>query len=119
MPHRTKMTPENLEECRRVRELILAEKARSKITYKDVGKMIDKSEKTVAAIVTGRLKVSLEVGQSLSKVFGVPLAEILPWTALLGANSEASHLLADLQDLTPENLLVAKRLIRNLADSQE
>lgn len=119
MPHTESMTKENREECARVNELFLAEKSRTKMTHKVLGKLIGKSDKTVSAIVNGRMRITIDVGRKLAKVFGVPLAEILPWTASLTGDSEMSDVIDDLQDLDPGNREIARRLIRNLLDSQE
>ena len=119
MPHTTVLTKDNLEECRRVKELYESDKGRLKLTHAQLGKMIGRSPKTVSAIINGKMKVTLEVGRRLSKVFGVPLSDILPWTAALNGDSRISDIVEDISELDEENLSHARRMIRNLLDSQE
>lgn len=119
MPHTTKMTDEDRDACTRVRKLFMAEKSRSKTTYDDVGRMIGKSGKTVSAIVNADMRVTVPVARKLAKVFDVPVSDILPWVAELQSDAQVSDFIADVKDLTPENQEVARRLVRNLLDSQE
>lgn len=119
MPHTTNLSEEDKDACRRVRNLFEAEKSRSKLKHDDVGKMIGRSGKTISAIVNGDMRVTVPVARKLAKVFKVPVTEILPWVAELQSDTEVTEFIADVKDLTPENLEVAHRLVRNLLDSQE
>lgn len=119
MPHSENMTSENLEECARVKALFDQQKRLIGMTHKTLGKMVGKSDKTISAIVNGRMRVTIDMGRKFAKVFGVPLSEILPWTAVLSGDSEMSDVIDDLQDLNAENREIARRMIRNLLDSQE
>ncbi len=123
MPNKeTKMSPEAIKECENVKKLFLQEKARSGMTHAILGKMIGKSPKLISAIVNNRTKVTIDVGRRLAKVFNVPLTEILPWTEEIGLDQgsvEHWAIIEDLQALSPENRVVAIRMIRNLLESQE
>ncbi|WP_299076731.1 helix-turn-helix transcriptional regulator [uncultured Paraglaciecola sp.] len=119
MPHTVKMSPENIAEYRNVRELFENEKRRSGMTHATLGKMIGKSPKTVSAIVNARMRVTIDMGRKLARVFGVPLVQILPWTANLTADGDYADIIDDLQDLDEENQKIVRRMIRNLLDSQD
>lgn len=121
MQKNTKLTPENIAECKVVRSLLFKEKDRSGMTHATLAKMIGKSPKLISAIVNCRTRVTIDVARSLAKVFGVPLSEILPWTETLGPDKDTaafSTVIEDLRDLTPENREIAIRMIKNLIDSQ-
>jgi len=119
MPHTTNITDENLQECAAVKKLFEIEKARTGLTQVQLGEMIGKTDKSVSAIVNGKMRVTLDLGRKLAKVFGVPLAEILPWTSTLATDGKIADVIDDLQDLSDENLMVARRMVRNLLDTQE
>jgi len=113
------MSETDLETCRIVKRLFDEERNRSGLTQLMLSKMIGKSPQTVSAILNKKMPVTLKVAQSLSKVFDVPVTEILPSLAGIVDDPENFDIIADAQNLTAENRAVLRRMIRNLLDSQE
>ena len=119
MPHSTALTKENLAECANVKRLLSVEKHRIGMTHRTLGKMIGKSDKTISAIVNGRMRVTVPVARKLAKVFGVPLADILPWTAdLADSTGEMAEFIEHYRDLDLTNRKLLERMMLNLLESQ-
>ena len=112
------MTPENIEECKRAREIFMREKERSGLTYKVLGKMIGTSEQAVSAVMNAHMKISISMGIKLANAFGVDVEEILPWTAEIAKTGGDSDLTIQFEQLNDENREIALRLVRNLLASQ-
>lgn len=119
VPHTENMSEQNKIECANVKRLFERERERSGMTQATLARMVKKSPKTISAVVNGRMRVTVELGNAFAKVFGVPLVSILPWTATINTDNNFADVIADLEQLTEENRKVALRMIRNLLDSQE
>ena len=119
MPHTKKLTKEDLETCQAVARLLSEHKARYGLSQIALGKMIKRSPKTISAIVNGRMSVTLDVGMALAKAFDVPVTEIMPKLSAINSSSGHSEIIDDIEDLSPENREMARRMVRRLLDSQE
>lgn len=87
MPHSTKLSNEDKAACRELAKLLRQRKDLDGMTHKDLGKLIGMSDKSVSAMVNGRMRISINTGRRLSRIFNVPLTQILPWTAEIAEES--------------------------------
>jgi DNA-binding XRE family transcriptional regulator len=119
VPHTHIMTPDNLIECANVRKLFHEHRCKAGMTQAVLAKMVGRSPKTISAIVNARMRVTIDMGRKLAQIFGVPLVEILPWTASLTVDGDYADIIDDLQDLSDENQRFVRRMVRSLLESQE
>ena len=119
MPHSTKLTEENLRDCERATAIIEQYRKEHKLSYNEIGRLIGRTGKTINAIRSKKMRVSIVVARRLANLTGKAPGDILSWLNTAGLSGEIGEMVEDISELNESNLKTIRRQIRTALDSQE